>query len=228
MDIHGDLDFKEVGQLIAAALKPEGTNDFPDVVAGYAPSSIKQGRLAFFNSRVWIAVELTTVSGQEIATWVPLTNEINAYVHAQASASTTWTINHNLQGGTPVVQIYDEQNQMVIPDEVEPTTANQVVVTFNAAVTGRAVVLTGDFDGVDRNSNTQLFAFEHEQTVSSDTWVVSHGLGYQPIVRVFVPSGSGSPGTVDEEIQPQSIVHDSLMQVTITFSSPRIGRVRLI
>lgn len=225
MDIHGDLDFKEVGQLIAAALKPESTNDFPDVVAGYAPGSIKQGRLAFFNSRVWIAVELNTVNGDEVATWVPLTNEIHAYVHVQAVAATTWTINHNLDGGTPVVQVYDEQNQMVIPDEIEPTTNDQVAVTFNAAVTGRAIVIKGEFDGVDPSDNPQIYAFEHEQAVASSTWVIAHGLGHYPLIRVFVSNGSPA---ADEEILPASIVHDSLMQATITFSSPQTGRARMV
>jgi len=225
MDIHGDLDFKEVGQLVAAALKPESTAQFPDVAASFAPDTIKQGRLAFFNNRVWIAVELNTVGSDEVATWIPLTNEINAYVHTQAVAATTWTITHNLNAGTPAVQIYDEENLMVIPDEIEPTGVNEVTVTFNAAVTGRAIVLTGDLDGVDSASNPQLQALEHDQTVTSDTWVISHGLGHYPLIRVFVKNGSPE---VDEEILPASIVHDSIMQATITFSTPRTGRARLI
>lgn len=223
MEIYGDLDFKDVGQLVAAAVKPEGTAEFPDVAASFASGTIKQGRLAFFNNRVWIAVALNTVGGGEVATWVPLTNEINAYVHTQGNASTTWTITHNLQSGTPAVHVYDELNQMVIPDEVTPTDANTVTITFNAAVTGRAVVIAGSFEGSSRNDGTQVFAFEHTQTAASTTWVIAHGLGYYPIVRVFVDNN----GT-DEEILPASIVHDSTMQVTITFSTALAGRARLV
>lgn len=222
MEIYGDLDFKDVGQLIAAALKPEDPAQFPDVAAGFALDAIKQGRLAFFNSRVWIAVQIT--SG--VATWVPLTNEINAYVHVQAVAATTWTINHNLTSGTPVVSVYDENNLQVIPDEIEPTSQNQVVVYFNAAVTGRAIVLTGDFEGVDRGDNPQQYALEHTQSAASDTWVVSHGFGYYPLVRVFTQNGA-SPDEL-EEILPASVVHNSLQQVTITFSTPRTGITRLV
>ena len=218
MEIYGDLDFKEVGHLIAAALQLESPEQFPDVTAGFASGAILQGRLTFFNSRVWIAVEIT----DGVATWIPLTNEINAYIHTQATEATTWTINHNLQSGTPVVQIYDEENLMVIPDEIEPTSSNTVVATFNAAVTGRAIVLSGDFDGVSKADNPQFYAFEHEQTTAADTWVISHGLGYYPLVRVFT---GGSP---DEEILPASVVHNSTAQVTIKFSSARTGRVRLV
>lgn len=227
MDIYGDLDFKEVGQLVAAALKPESSVQFPDVAAGYTPDSIKQGRLAFFNNRVWMAVELTTVGSEEVATWIPLTNEINAYVHTQGDASTTWTITHNLQTGTPAVQIYDETNLMIIPDEIEPTGISEVTVTFNSAVTGRAIVLSGDIEGVDKSANPQIQALEHEQTVASTTWVLSHGLGHYPIVRVFIPTGVDSPETF-EEVQPASIVHDSIMQTTITFSVAYTGRARLV
>lgn len=223
MEIYGDLNFKDVGQLIAAAVKPESVNEFPDVAANFAAGTIKQGRLAFFNNRVWIAVTLTTSGSGEVATWIPLTNEINAYVHTQGNASTTWTITHNLQAGTPAVHVYDELNQMVIPDEVTPTDANTVTVTFNAAVTGRAVVIAGSFEGVSRNDGTQQFAFEHTQTAASLTWVVAHGLGYYPIVRVFVDNGGN-----DEEILPASVVHNSTMQVTITFSTPLAGRARLV
>ena len=229
MEIYGDLDFKEVGQLVAAALAPESPEQFPDVTASYALNAIKQGRLAFFNSRVWIAVELTATNGspgtQEVATWVPITNEINAYIHVQAVASDTWTIVHNLKSGTPVVQIYDETNLLVIPNNIEPTSQNQVEVTFITPVTGRAIVLSGDFDGVSRSENPQQFALEIVQSVASDTWVISHGLGYYPLVRVFVPTGSPAE---DQEILPESIVHNSTAQLTITFSTDRTGRVRLV
>ena len=229
MDIHGDLNFKEVGQLIAAALAPESPAQFPDVAADFAPGSIRQGRLAFFNSRVWIAVELVqdgSPASTEVATWIPLTNEINAYVHTQAVAATSWSVTHNLDSGTPAVQIYDENNLMVIPDEIEPTGNNTLTITFNAAVTGRAIVLAGDFEGVSRGDNPQAQAFEHTQSVAADTWVIAHGLGYYPIVRVFIPT-TGSP-VGDQEILPASIVHNSVMQVTITFSGNQTGRARLV
>ncbi len=223
MEIYGDLDFKEVGQLIAAALKLESPEEFPDVTAGFAPGAIKQGRLAFFSNRVWIAVEITN----GVATWVPLTNEINAYVHIQAVEASVWTIDHNLQSGTPVVQVYGDDNLMLIPDEVEPTSDNQVKVYFptgspSGAITGRAIVIAGDFEGLSRADNPQLYALEHIQTIAATTWVIAHGLGHYPLVRVFT---GGSP---DEEILPDSIVHNSVMQTTITFSTPRTGRARLV
>lgn len=219
MEIYGDLDFKEVGQLVAAALQPESAAVFPDVAADFAAGTIKQGRLAFFSNRVWIAAVITTVGSDEVATWIPLTNEISAFGHIQAVASSTWTITHNLQSGTPVVQIYDENNQMVIPDEVTPTDANTVVVTFNTAVVGRAIVMVGTHEGANRNDGTQNYSIEFSQPTASTTWVIGHGLGYYPIVRIFT--------NTNEEILPASIVHDSTMQVTVTFTVATSGYARL-
>lgn len=227
MEIYGDLDFKDVGQLIAAALKPEDVAQFPDIAAGFAAGTIKQGRFAFFNSRVWIAVALTVDGSpsQEVATWIPITNEITAYTHIQAVAALQWNITHNLQEGTPVVQVYDSTGEMVIPVEIVPIDANNVRVDFNVPVAGRAIVLTGQYEGTSRSDGTQQFAVQHEVTEASDTWVIGHGLGYYPIVRVFVPNGS--PAAV-EEILPASVVHNDLNQVTITFSSAHTGFVRLV
>jgi len=220
MEIYGDLNFKEVGQLVAAALQEESMAQFPDAVASFAVGAIKQGRLAFFNNRVWIAVILTANGSpvEEIATWVPITNEINAHVHTQPVASTLWTVSHNLIAGTPAVQVYDNTNEMVIPTNIIPIDSNTVSIEFDTPVSGRAIVLKGIFDG--NQPQAQLFAFEETISVASNTWVIGHGLGRYPIVRVFLDT--------NEEIQPASIVHDSLMQVTITFSSAQVGTVRLV
>ena len=62
--------------------------------------------------------------------------------------------------------------------------------------------------------------FTHTQTGSSTAWVVTHNLGYYPIVRVFL-------GT-NLEIQPQTIIHDSIFQTTITFSSAQVGTAKFV
>ena len=59
-----------------------------------------------------------------------------AYVHTQASPSTTWTINHNL-GFRPSVELLDSGSQEIDGDIAHPTT-NQTVVTLNPATAGLA------------------------------------------------------------------------------------------
>lgn len=59
-----------------------------------------------------------------------------AYVHTQVSASTTWTINHNL-GRNPLINLI-VGGHVIWPDDIEYVTNDQVVVTFLSAVSGTA------------------------------------------------------------------------------------------
>lgn len=196
MKSYGDVKFQTAS---APVLNMEGT--FPSVPT--------VGRVVFVNKRVWICAEI--VSGQPV--WVPLTNTIDTYVHTQSSTSTSWTVIHNLNTITPLVQIYDTTHSMVLPDLVTIVDNNTVTVSFGGALAGKAVVMYGDISGAAKGT----FAYEHTQTSLASTWVVTHDLGYYPVVRVFV-------GT--SEIQPVSIVHNSIYQTTLTFSQGYVGVAR--
>lgn len=189
-------------------------NELQNMVLGIDtafPATPKVGRVVFANKRVFIAVEL--VSGTP--TWVPLTNELDTYVHSQNSGATTWTITHNLNTTAPLVQIYDNNHTIMIPDVITITDNNTVTVTFATNQAGRAVIFHGSVNG----SPKQEFAYTYLQTSSSATWVIPHELGYYPVVRVFVGA---------TEIQPDTIVHDTLFQTTLTFSSAVVGNARLV
>lgn len=175
------------------------------------PASPKVGQLAFVNSIVYICVSLTN----DLPVWVPMTREITAYTHSQNSSSATWSITHGMNTTSVQVQIFDANNFVVIPDDVEVLTPDTVEVTLNTAITGRAVVLTGHFDG----NVKPTYAYTHFQSSASTSWVIVHGLGYNPIVRVFIGN---------QEVQPSSIVHDSTNQLTITFTTAQSGYAKLI
>ena len=64
---------------------------------------------------------------------------ITAYVHDQASASFTWTINHNL-GYRPSVELYDVGGQEY-EAEVSHISSNQVVVNHSIPTSGFARLL---------------------------------------------------------------------------------------
>lgn len=175
------------------------------------PVSPKVGQIAFVNSIVYICVSLAG----DLPVWVPLTREITAYTHNQSAAAATWTVNHGMNTTSVQVQIFNAANQVVIPDEIETLNPDEVQITFNTAIQGRAIVLTGHFDG----NVKPTYAYTHYQSSASATWVIVHNLGYNPIVRVFIGN---------QEVQPASITHDSTNQTTITFGSPQVGYARLI
>ena len=63
------------------------------------------------------------------------------YTHREAiSGASQYTINHNLSEEFPVVQVYDTNKKQVIPKDVESTTNNRVVITFNSPLNGTVVV----------------------------------------------------------------------------------------
>ena len=61
---------------------------------------------------------------------------IAAYVHTQATASSTWTINHNL-GYCPAVEVFDSGSNEVDADITHPT-LNQTIILFVTPISGFA------------------------------------------------------------------------------------------
>lgn len=169
------------------------------------------GQLAFVNSVVYICVSID----DDLPVWVPLTREITAFSHNQSNAASTWSINHNLNTTSVQVQTFDALNRMFIPGNVEIIDANNVTVTIGTASAGKAVVLSGHFDG----NVKPTYAYTHYQAEAATSWVITHNLGYNPIVRVFIGN---------QEVQPVSIVHNTANQVTVTFSTSQVGYARLI
>ena len=174
------------------------------------PLTPKVGELVFKDKILYICV-----TAGELPVWVPLTSEISMYVHAQDSGSDSWTVTHNLNTGTPSVQVWASDNTMIIPDVVTVNSNNQVTIDFSVAQVGRAVVLVGPQEG----STKPVYAYTHLQSSPSSTWTVNHALGYQPIVRVFIGQS---------EVQPASISHTDNFNTVITFSSPQVGYAKFI
>lgn len=61
------------------------------------------------------------------------------YVHTQALAASTWTINHNLNG-QPTAVVLDSAGTQCEGTFSYPS-ANQMIITFSAAFTGTAYVV---------------------------------------------------------------------------------------
>jgi len=215
MKFHGDVDFASAESALGQIKQP-GIG-----LETSFPESPIVGRIVFVSEQVWICVALST----GIPVWVPMTNKRDTHVHTQSSTSATWAIAHNLNTVNPIVQIYDDTTQkLIIPDDVAIVDNNNVTATFSISLTGRAIVMYGDPTiGVVEGAlvlQPDQVTFTHTQSVGSTAWVVTHNLGYYPITRVFL--------STDVEIQPLSIVHDSIFQTTISFSSAQTGRAKFV
>jgi len=62
------------------------------------------------------------------------------YEHTQGSASTTWTINHNLNETPLTVQTFNAGGIQIF-GAVQHTSVNQTVVSFNSAQSGSARIV---------------------------------------------------------------------------------------
>lgn len=88
-------------------------------------------------------VTLDTPAGGEVLAFsgTQFTNLKMYHLHDQAGASTTWTVTHNIGQKYCNVTVVDDTDEVVIPQSVSFTDANELVVTFNTAVAGKVVVM---------------------------------------------------------------------------------------
>lgn len=76
------------------------------------------------------------VNPNDAARLADITSHYDAFHFTQASAATTWVINHSLPF-RPNVTVVDSLNREIIPD-IQFTSGTQVTLTFSAAVAGEA------------------------------------------------------------------------------------------
>jgi hypothetical protein len=61
----------------------------------------------------------------------------------QAVAAATWSFNHNLNTQYPIFQVFDSNNEVMIPERIVATDATSSLFYFPTAVTGKAVASVG-------------------------------------------------------------------------------------
>jgi len=129
MDFYGEINLKQnaMQQMVV-----QTETNFPETPV--------VGRVVFKDAKLYMCVAINNL----IPVWLPLTNKIDTYVHSEAVASTTWTVNHGMNTTIPLIQVYDEEGEMLIPESAIPLDNNNMTITFNVAVAGTAIVLFGD------------------------------------------------------------------------------------
>ena len=66
---------------------------------------------------------------------------VTGYNHIEPSPATTWTITHNLGNQFPIVQVYNTDSIMIVPEVVQGLNTNTVVIEFSFAMAGYARIL---------------------------------------------------------------------------------------
>lgn len=177
-----------------------------DMETGF-PAEPKPGRFLFRAEDRTLYVCAEIEGGLPL--WVPCAQVKDMFRHTQPTAALEWVVPHGLNINPVLLQVYDSEGNWVIPDAIICTNPNSAIVRFNTPTAGIAIAIRGEMFGV-RASDV---AYSQDFT-NQTSWVVAHGLGRNPDIKVYVDGFM---------VQPASIVHDSTMQATVTFTTPQSG-----
>ena len=92
------------------------------------------------------------------------------FTFSQSLAAVTWSISHNMNTRTPLVQVYDLGYNQLIPNQVVSVTQNLTEVRFDYGQTGYAVLSSGMAPFV--TGSTSFL----NQTTPAVTWSFAHNL----------------------------------------------------
>lgn len=127
----------------------------------------------------------------------------------QTSPSATWTFNHNLGQKYPIFQIFDTNDNVIIPSQITALDSDTATITFPSAQSGRAIASLGTGPG----GMTQHFS-------AATTWSLSHNMGTDyPIVTVY--------NNNRKIIFPQEIRSIDSDTIEVYFSTPVAGHLNV-
>jgi hypothetical protein len=127
----------------------------------------------------------------------------------QFSSQTSITVNHVLDTENPIVQVYDHNDEQIIPTKIKILNNNQVLVEFSVEVSGKIVVAKGGH--LIDAANLSYIA----QSFSNTTLVpVTHSFGTDaPIVQVYDDS---SLQIIPQEIR---IIDENSLEVELSINT---------
>jgi hypothetical protein len=151
-----------------------------------------------------------------------LTN-LNATVSEQATVSDTFTstltkvVNHNFSSKNLIISIYDQNDNQIIPANVNLTNLNSVTITFNQLSTGTVVVAKGGHI-VGGNATISQVSTVTDTFTSATSKVVTHNFDTRNVlVSVY--------DNQYNQIIPEIVNVANLNSVTVTFTQLSSGFV---
>jgi hypothetical protein len=197
--------YVSVNPVFANSTAVTGHYDYPNVYYNNANTVTLT-----FNSAITGYVSIVGDSG----------NSEGYYLHNQGAASTTWTVNHNLNSefvavapaSTADLSWYGRYDGPTI----SYTNANSLTLTFSSAEAGNVAII---------GSSNIAGYYTHTQSVANTTWVVNHNLAsrYLSVTPVY-PNNVSMVGTYDFP----NITYNNANALTLTFNSALTGNVVVV
>jgi len=185
---HLDLDHNEI-QNVLVDVRPTETdiNNIPG----------QEGQIVYLVStkKLYLCIQ-----SSPSVLWIVVSSGLSS-VFTQAVASSSWSINHILGTSNVVVEIYDNSNNVIIPDDIDVVDADNITVSFGTAVTGKAVII-----GLDGGTTLQISAERDKvMTIPATLFVDTGTARWYPSWNVEIVSVYAS---VDEEPTGSNIEFD--------------------
>ena len=128
----------------------------------------------------------------------------------QTSAAATWSFVHNLNTRNPIIQVYNDSYNQIIPNEIVGIDSATAEIRFDYSQAGYAVASNGG--GLYITGSTSRI----NQTSNATTWSFTHNLGTKyPSFEVF--------DVDDKVIIPAVIKATTINTAEIYFATPTSG-----
>ena len=99
------------------------------------------------------------------------------------SATSTWTLNHNLNEKHPSIEVFDSNDEVIIPQKIEATSVNQVVVSFASPQTGTVTATVGGgLPTIESGYTDRVLSVDSNGIATWKTGILSGSIDFSTLV----------------------------------------------
>ena len=158
-----------------------------------------------------------------------LTVTQNATIDDSFTSVTSYTVTHNFNSKNVIVQVYDTDDEMIVPASVDTTNPNTAVIDFGETFSGRAVVargghiVSGSIPFANLLEVPTLISGSSQVTISSTTGYTAYSQSVQTYTDAVVAALSASVDThLDANISALSASVDTHLDANISALSASV------
>ena len=117
------------------------------------------------------------------------------------SATSTWTLNHNLNEKHPSIEVFDSNDEVIIPQKIEATSNNQVVVSFASPQTGTVTATVGGgLPSIESGYTDRVLSVDSNGVATWKTGILSGSVDFSTLVdtgsfNTYTSSNDDTNGT---------------------------------
>lgn len=115
------------------------------------PLDPKVGTWAIIDRNLMLCVSI-----EDMPVWMPLTKERNTFTREQKVAAKRWILEHRFNSSNVLIQCFDPEGNVVVPDSIKSIDENTTEVAFPSEMAGRAIAMFGYESGVSATGRARI------------------------------------------------------------------------